>query len=261
MNTDNMSILGLTIDYGPYGWLEDYDPNWTPNTTDAEGRRYRFGNQPRIAAWNLHKLAIALEPLAGNVAEECLEVYGASFESQYRRMLAGKLGVRALDPDSGSMDDRMVERLFGLLPKLGLDMTLFFRQLAAVPIDAASLAAASEINLFAWLGDAFYEAPSSAQLRELFGWLELWAARVRQDGSTGEHRPIMDRHNPKYVLRNWMAQQAIDAAAAGDATEIERLLRVLQAPYTEQAEAERYAQRRPEWARHRVGCSMLSCSS
>jgi uncharacterized protein YdiU (UPF0061 family) len=263
MNTDNMSILGLTIDYGPYGWLEDYDPNWTPNTTDAEGRRYRFGNQPRIAAWNLQRLALSLAPLLGpSAAEGCLEVYGQQFESEYRRMLAGKLGLVALDPDTGSLDDRMLEGLFALLPKLGLDMTLFFRLLADVPSDEATLSTASEISLFAWFGDAFYAAPSSAQLRQLFDWLLGWAARVRQDAQPEVARQqLMKAHSPAYVLRNWMAQQAIDAANRGDVGEIERLLSVLRDPYTQQPGAEGYAQRRPEWARHRVGCSMLSCSS
>jgi uncharacterized protein YdiU (UPF0061 family) len=263
MNTDNMSILGLSIDYGPYGWLEDYDPNWTPNTTDAEGRRYRFGNQPRIAAWNLACLARSLEPLTGKLASEaCLEAFGATFESEYRGQLAGKLGLVAIDPDSGSMDDRMVEQLFSLLATLGADMTIFFRKLADIPVAAEELRAATEINLFAWLGDALYAAPTPAQLRELFEWLERWAARVREDGvPQAQRRERMNRYNPKYVLRNWIAQQAIDAASEGDVTELERLLEIFEQPYAEQPGAERYFARRPEWARNRVGCSMLSCSS
>jgi uncharacterized protein YdiU (UPF0061 family) len=263
MNTDNMSVLGLTIDYGPYGWLENYDPNWTPNTTDAQGRRYRFGNQPRIAAWNVDRLAQSLQSLLPQTArEECVEVYGATFESEYRGILAAKLGLEAIDPDEGSADDRLVQELFVLLQDLGLDMTLFFRQLADVPVSASALADASELSVFAWFGDAFYEAPSAQSLSELFTWLRSWAERVRQDSLPDElRRSRMNSHNPKYVLRNWLAQQAIDAAAVGDTSEIARLLEVLSSPYAEQANAEKYSLKRPEWARHRVGCSMLSCSS
>ena len=100
MNTDNMSILGLTIDYGPYGWLEGYDPRWTPNTTDAEGRRYCYGNQPQIAQWNLVRLANALLPLIDDKAplEQGLAVFGETFERASSRMLAGKLGLVVARP-------------------------------------------------------------------------------------------------------------------------------------------------------------------
>ncbi|HEX2730171.1 MAG TPA: YdiU family protein [Polyangiaceae bacterium] len=264
MNTDNMSILGLTIDYGPYGWLEDYDPTWTPNTTDAEGRRYRFGNQPRIAAWNLLQLAQSIEPLAPGSGERTLEAYASSFQSAYRAALAAKLGLEHLDPDEGSLDDRLLDGLFEMLHDAHLDMTLFFRQLADLPTDEQSLSEASELSVFAWFGDALYDTErlTPGSLRRVYDWVLRWAARTRQQSlGEAERRALMNAHNPQYVLRNWMAQQAIDAATRGDYSEIEGLLELLRRPYELQAGAERYAQRRPEWARHRVGCSMLSCSS
>ena len=126
MNTDNMSILGLTIDYGPYGWLEGFDPRWTPNTTDAEGRRYRYGNQPQIAQWNLVRLANALLPLIEDKAplEQGLAVFGETLERASSRMLAGKLGLSSLDREG---DDKLLGELFELLQQVETDMTLFFR--------------------------------------------------------------------------------------------------------------------------------------
>jgi len=253
MNTDNMSILGLTIDYGPYGWLEGYDPNWTPNTTDLPGRRYTYGRQPQIAAWNLARLAGALSPLIEDVhvLERGLEVYADTFTSSWRRMLADKLGIASLDRDG---DDALVTELFDVLQETETDMTLFFRRLAVASAEDSEP-----------LRPAFYsdEALNEAHRARLIAWLERYAARVEQDGVPAAQRVArMNRANPKYVLRNYLAQQAIDAANEGDPSLIERLLRVLKAPYDEQPEHEDdLAQRRPEWARNKPGCSALSCSS
>lgn len=253
MNTDNMSILGLTIDYGPYGWLEGYDPNWTPNTTDLPGRRYAYGRQPQIAAWNLARLAGALTPLIEDVhvLERGLEVYADTFTSSWRRMLADKLGFASLDRDG---DDALVTELFDVLQQTETDMTLFFRRLAVASAEDSEP-----------LRPAFYsdEALSEAHRARLIAWLERYAARVQQDGVPAAQRVArMNRANPKYVLRNYLTQQAIDAANEGDPSLIERLLRVLKAPYDEQPEHEDdLAQRRPEWALNKPGCSALSCSS
>jgi uncharacterized protein YdiU (UPF0061 family) len=252
MNTDNMSILGLTIDYGPYGWLEGYDPSWTPNTTDLPGRRYAYGQQPQIAAWNLARLAGALSPLIEDVKmlERGLEVYADTFTSSWRSMLAQKLGLASLNREG---DDALVTDLFAVLQRTETDMTLFFRRLAV----------ASAQNTEP-LRPAFYsdDAPSEARHPRLIAWLERYAARIEQDGLPAAERVNrMNRANPKYVLRNYLAQQAIDAASKGDPSLIERLLRVLKAPYDEQSEHEEVAQRRPEWARSKPGCSALSCSS
>ena len=138
MNTDNMSVLGLTIDYGPYGWLENYDPDWTPNTTDAATRRYRYSQQPAIAQWNLLQLANALYPLIGQA--EPLNAILADFAAQYARrfeaMMASKLGLLRYD---AKIDESLFEELFAVLGSLETDMTLFFRQLATVDREELSL--------------------------------------------------------------------------------------------------------------------------
>lgn len=259
MNTDNMSILGLTIDYGPYGWLEGYDLRWTPNTTDAEGRRYCYGNQPGIAQWNLVRLANAIYPLVEDKTpfEAGLGVYTDTFEAGSARMLADKLGLADIARDG---DDALMTELFELLQAAETDMTIFFRRLAAVPMDES----ATDAGRTAPLADAFYDdtGRGADHQARLAAWLRQYAARVRAEGrAAGERTAQMNRTNPKYVLRNYLAQQAIDALAAGDANVMDTLLKVVERPYDEQPEYETYAARRPEWARHKAGCSALSCSS
>ena len=261
MNTDNMSVLGLTIDYGPYGWLEGFDPMWTPNTTDAQGRRYRFGAQPQIAQWNLSRFAGALLPLIEKPAlEEALEVYRHTFEHESSRMTAEKLGLAALDREG---DEGLLGEMFEVLQAVETDMTLFFRLLANVPVDGAA-EAADDARLIEPLRRAFYsdEAFEAGHRARLAGWLRRYIERVRADAAPAEWRVArMNRANPKYVLRNYLAQLAIDALAAGDASVMDRLMQVLQRPYDEQPEHDDLAERRPEWARNRPGCSALSCSS
>ena len=255
MNTDNMSILGLTIDYGPFGFLDNYDPNFTPNTTDAGERRYRFSNQPRIAKWNLIKLAEALYPLIGSIPplEEALVAYTETYEAEESRLFAAKLGLTTADKP-------LVDELFELLPMAETDMTLFFRGLANVPVDLES----SDEALLAPLVDAYYtpdELTGDVRARTVT-WLRRWGACIRAEGTPAALRKTrMDAVNPKYILRNCLAQLAIDAAEAGDASLVLELLELLRHPYDEQPERERYAAKRPDWARHRAGCSMLSCSS
>lgn len=252
MNTDNMSLLGLTIDYGPYGWLEGFEPDWTPNTTDLPGRRYCYGNQPGVAQWNLARLGQALGALG--VAEEHvragLEAYRKTYESAFADMLADKLGLQTIDEESV-----LVDGLFSLLQQVETDMTLFFRRLAQVPMDEALSAFSLEPLMPAYYGDDPPEA-------DLMAWLELYSARLAAQGVDEEQRRArMNAANPKYVLRNYLAQEAIDAAAEGDAEPLNRLLGALREPYAEQPANEDLAARRPEWARHKAGCSMLSCSS
>jgi uncharacterized protein YdiU (UPF0061 family) len=262
MNTDNMSILGLTIDYGPYGWLEGFDPRWTPNTTDAQGRRYCYGNQPQIAQWNLVRLANALYPLIDDKAplEQALAVFAETYERAAGRMTADKLGLDALDREG---DDELLGGLFGLLGEVETDMTLFFRLLATVPVDAGADGAADSA-LIEPLRRAFYteDAFAPQQAGGLAGWLRRYIARTRLDGAPAAERIArMNRANPKYVLRNYQAQLAIDALENGDASVMERMMAVLRRPYDEQPGQDDLADRRPEWARHKPGCSALSCSS
>ncbi len=252
MNTDNMSILGLTIDYGPYGWIDDFDPGWTPNTTDAGGRRYRFGQQPQIAYWNLGRLAEALAPAFASTdpLSAGLERFVQAFNRLSRDHVAGKLGLsECLDEDVALM-----EALHALMHEAEVDMTLFFRHLADVDLDAPTIQP---------LRAAFYDDEKLTRSNaDLEGWLGRYAARARRDGlDAGARRACMNRVNPRYVLRNYLAQQAIDRAEQGDEGGILELLEVLRRPYDDQSGAERYAARRPDWARDRAGCSMLSCSS
>ena len=256
MNTDNMSILGLTIDYGPYGWLEPYDPGWTPNTTDASGKRYRFGNQPSIAQWNLARLAEALYPLVGEAPplEAALERYKEVFEREHGAMWCAKLGLSPRPEDAD-----LLQGLHETLCLLETDYTLFFRGLAE--IDPANMALPDK-DLLAPFAGVWYAEPTSAQRTTIAGWVRTWAARAATEGvDHATRRERMNRVNPKYVLRNWLAQEAIDLAEAGDPSRVTELLDVLRRPYDEQPGNERFAARRPEWARNRAGCSMLSCSS
>lgn len=265
MNTDNMSILGLTMDYGPYGWLEGFEPAWTPNTTDAAGRRYCYGNQPQIAHWNLSRLARALQPLIEDEAllQRGLDQFGETFNDTARRMLADKLGWREVmlaGDGEAPKDEVLLVELFELLQQTEIDMTLFFRGLARVPVGET---ADSEARISP-LANAFYdEAALASPFRQrLLAWLAQYAERVRRDGQSDATRiDIMNRTNPKYVLRNYQAQLAIDALANGDDSVLKRLMTVLGRPYDEQPEHEDLAARRPEWARNRAGCSALSCSS
>ena len=248
MNTDNLSILGLTIDYGPYGWLEGYDPMWTPNTTDLPGRRYCYGNQPGIAQWNLARLAEALLPLVERDAlEEGLNLYADAFNDGWHQALAAKLGLASVQPG----DDDLARDLLAALAESETDFTLFFRRLAAAPL------AGSDEELLAPLASAFYDPQASHE--RLAAWLRRYVARVKAEGP--ERASRMAGVNPKYVFRNYLAQQAIDALEAGDAGPLERLMQVLERPYDEQPENEEFAARRPEWARSKAGCSALSCSS
>lgn len=252
MNTDNMSILGLTIDYGPYGWVDNFDLGWTPNTTDAGGRRYRFGNQPQIAHWNLVQLANALFPLFGEAEslQAGLDRYVEVFERQSRAQHAAKLGLSRY----GAAESDLVDRLYQLLADAEVDMTIFYRRLADVDAEAPDLAVFEQ---------AFYSIDKvGAHGEGLRGWLRDYVDRVRREGvEAGARRAAMNAVNPAYVLRNYLAQEAINAAEAGDPGLVHTLLDVMRRPYEEQAGRERFAARRPDWARNRAGCSMLSCSS
>jgi uncharacterized protein YdiU (UPF0061 family) len=252
MNTDNMSILGLTIDYGPYGWIDNFDLDWTPNTTDAGGRRYRFGHQPHIALWNLERLATALAPLFPDAAplHAGLQRFVDVFTAADRENIARKLGfTECLDEDV-----ELMQHLQGLMQAAEVDMTIFFRALATADLDNPDVAHFSE---------AFYDDAKRAKAEPDFtAWLSKYAIRTRVDGLPRKERQSrMNAANPKYVLRNYLAQQAIDRAAEGDAGGITELLEVMRRPYDEQPGREAFARKRPDWARNRAGCSMLSCSS
>jgi serine/tyrosine/threonine adenylyltransferase len=251
MNTDNLSVLGLSIDYGPYGWLEEVDPLWTPNTTDAEGRRYCYGRQPAIAQWNLTRLAGALldSVLDRATLEAGLRRYDETFAAEHARMSAAKLGLDSVDEQALTL----ARDWFELMQRASLDFTLSYRALMQplANLDASALAELS-----------YAPAAFELQRSELDGWLDRYRTALT-DGATNEQARLerMASVNPRYVARNFLAQEAIDAATDGDLQPLHRLQEVLLRPYDEHPADAAYARLRPEWARHRAGCSMLSCSS
>jgi uncharacterized protein YdiU (UPF0061 family) len=259
MNTDNMSILGLTIDYGPYGWLEDYNPNWTPNTTDAAGHRYSFKNQPQIGLWNLSQLANAILPVVKDPKplQEALDDATTYFHNGWDATMAQKLGFQRFEPGT---DRELTAQLFDLLESEETDYTLFFRGLSQFEPEKE----VQKDTLPLFLETAFYapEKITRAYLNRLNAWIEAYGKRLAQDNiSPREKKKQMDRVNPKYILRNYLAQKAIDKAEIKDFSKVWELLDVMRKPYDEQKNREKFAAKRPEWARHKPGCSMLSCSS
>ncbi|GGY06189.1 protein adenylyltransferase SelO [Paludibacterium paludis] len=239
MNTDNMSLLGLTLDYGPFGFLDDFDAGHICNHSDHSGR-YAFGEQPRVALWNLYCLGSAFLPLASEAAlVGVLERYSAMFETEWLARLRQKLGWRG--EETG--DVALIEALFALLQEGRADYTLFFRTLADVdePGGADRLA-----GLFATGAD-------------IGGWLEAWRRRAASDGrGMDERKRAMHGVNPRFVLRNHLAELAIRAARdEGNFAPIARLAECLARPFDEQPENSDLAGRPPEWARE----ISVSCSS
>jgi serine/tyrosine/threonine adenylyltransferase len=248
MNTDNMSILGLTIDYGPYGWIDNFDGGWTPNTTDAQGRRYAFGRQPAIARWNLARLADALMTLGGSEDEfeNALKRFDETYNRSIGEVFCAKFGLS----DWQDIDVQIVNDALQLMSEMEMDMTIFFRTLAhATGVD--DLRAAS-----------YSESLWSSRRVDLQSWFERLQKRVSQSSlSPIERAQKMNAANPLYVLRNYLAQEAIDLAHEGDFGRIAELLEVLRRPYEAQPGREAFAAKRPDWALNKAGCSMLSCSS
>lgn len=253
MNTDNMSILGLTIDYGPYGWLEGFDFGWTPNTTDRQNKRYRYGNQPNIGLWNLYQLANALYPLIEDAKplEEILNQYKIDFENKSLQMMKSKLGLFNNDKN----DIELIHNLEDNLQLTETDITIFFRVLSNF----------KEANVaLKLIENAFYDVNHISEEIKISwnNWFLKYQNRLEKENLTHlERKEKMDAVNPKYVLRNYMAQLAIDDANKGDYKLIDELYQLLKKPYKEQPENEKWFAKRPEWARNKIGCSMLSCSS
>ena len=238
MNTDNMSLLGLTFDYGPYGFMESYDPDYVCNHSDHQGR-YRFTNQPAVALWNLNRLAQALTPL---LQHEALASALAHFEPtlmvSYSRLMRAKLGLASAD----SGDDRLLQDLLTLMANEGLDFTRTFRLLADIRQSTPEARLRDEV----------------VHLAALDEWLGRYRQRLAQEGRTDEERKqAMDGVNPKYVLRNYLAQLAIAAAEQNDTSLLARLHTCLQHPFAEQPEYDDLATLPPEWGKQLA----ISCSS
>jgi uncharacterized protein YdiU (UPF0061 family) len=261
MNTDNMSILGLTIDYGPYGWMDNFDSNWTPNTTDANGKRYRFGNQPEIVLWNLLQLANAIYPLIGEAEplEKVLHSFQEEYHKAYFQMMSKKLGLL----ESIERDKDLIESLENLMQSSNVDMTVFYRLLADLTEDMSS-SVFDGWNVLNQLKSAFYEPDtfSEKQLDDWNEWLMAYTRRLSlQEDNPQARKHRMDKVNPKYVLRNYMAQLAIEKAEQGDYSLKSELFDLIQHPYAEQQDKEEWFAKRPDWAKDKPGSSMLSCSS
>ncbi|MEZ4586952.1 MAG: YdiU family protein [Gemmatimonadales bacterium] len=239
LNTDNMSVLGVTLDYGPYGFQDDFDPHFICNHTDHAGR-YAYDQQPAVGLWNLARFAEALLSLiTEDEANQALGGYPAAFDRRYGELMRGKLGLARAEDD----DREFLGALLTFLAKHRVDYPRFWRRLADV-----------------WLGPGVPDSlrPLVADQDALAAWLASYRARAERDPRPPEERrAAILAANPKYVLRNYLAQQAIEKATEGDFTEVERLGRVLSRPFDEQPEHERYADQPPPWAREIV----VSCSS
>lgn len=241
MNTDNMSILGLTIDYGPFGFMEAFDARHICNHSDHQGR-YSYQMQPRIGQWNCFALAQALLPLVGEVedAQAAVGIYKPTYDAKFDQLLHAKLGFLDTQPD----DDKLFEAMFGLMQNNHVDFTLFFRQLGKLELENPQ---ADEP-----LRDLFIDRPA------FDAWALQYRSRLRQENSRDEdRRGRMHSVNPKYVLRNYLAQGAIEKAQNKDFSELARLLSILEKPFDEQPENEHYADLPPDWA----STLEVSCSS
>jgi len=242
MNTDNMSILGLTIDYGPFGFLDAFDPGHICNHSDDHGR-YAFGRQPSVALWNLHALAVALMPLIGDDADgagEALEAYTTEFAIAIQARMRDKLGLCTQRPD----DAPLIDDLLRLMARDRGDHTITWRALGRFDTAAGADNAAVRDH---FVDRAAFDA-----------WAQRYRQRLLAEDSDGARRSErMNRCNPKFVLRNHLAETAIRRAEAGDFSEVRRLLKVLERPYDEQPEAEADAALPPDWA----GQLEVSCSS
>ncbi|MEZ5279897.1 MAG: YdiU family protein [Acidimicrobiales bacterium] len=243
MNTDNMSILGETIDYGPYGWIDDFDPNWTPNTTDFSHRRYRYGQQPQVAHWNLMQLANAIFPLVGDVERmtDALNGYVDVYKDAWRQAVQAKLGLGSHVLQG---DVELGDGAFAVLQRVETDMTIFFRALGSAEMDLALDHAEPQVrhNAIAEVLEPAVYSPQSWSRDDIaasVAWVELWAERVASGPAPAERRAAMNSVNPKFVLRNYLAQVAIDKAHQGDFAEIELLLDLLRRPYDDQPDRRR----------------------
>jgi len=252
MNTDNMSILGDTIDYGPYGWIEEFNFSFTPNTTDVE-QRYCYGNQASIALWNLTKLANALLPLMPNkeILQAILNETQQNFELGYNEMIFSKLGL------SKFRDIRLINDLFALMQNAEIDFTLFFRSLSVFEPNNTS-AFINKIADCSYLPESKFNA-----FKDLFlKWLNDYAAAINTEKELSLTRIAkMNSVNPKYIFRNYMAQLVIDEVENGEENLLHTFIKMLQFPYDEQPENEIWFAKRPDWAKNKIGCDRLSCSS
>ena len=236
MNTDNMSVLGVTIDYGPYAFLDDYDTNFICNHTDRDGR-YSFGNQPRIGEWNLRALMLALEPLVTKERlDKVIEHYGRLYSRHFLYLMGKKMGFDEVT----DKDFDLMKQMFGMLQSLHVDYTLFFRTLSHYSEDRKAL-----------LKLGLLHTPMNE-------WLDEYDIRLKENKRSVEERhESMLKSNPKYVLKNYILQESIEKAEEGDFSLVDALFDIAQNPYGEHADYERWAGVTPDEFKNQK----LSCSS
>jgi uncharacterized protein YdiU (UPF0061 family) len=279
LNTDNMSLLGETIDYGPFGWIDSFDTRWTPNTTDFSGRRYCFGKQPQICKWNLARLGEALEPLFPNSfqihIEEGLELFDGAFQRDFFHFYSRKLGLDLVD--GGEEQRKLIMTLWGLLDRNQIDMHLFFLrirqwwcQFISLPEEAFG---SSQGPLKATLVDEVLSLSYATGFSEkdrgdwrVFwdGLFSHWSVRYgqqKQRGQVDHGGDLFLKENPQVIPRNFMLQEVIESATEGQYKPLYDLERILRRPYEPSPLHQPYQKKRPQWAEHRPGCAMLSCSS
>ncbi|WOK95295.1 hypothetical protein Cni_G04002 [Canna indica] len=252
LNTDNMSVLGLTIDYGPFGFLDAFDPSYTPNTTDLPGRRYCFANQPDIGLWNVAQFTATLSAaqlISKEEANYAMERYGDKFMDEYQSIMTKKLGL-------SKYNKQLISTLLNNMAVDKVDYTNFFRLLSNVKADASTPKNKLLLPLKAALLDIGPERKEAWT-----SWVQTYIEELVSSGiPDDERKTVMNSVNPKYILRNYLCQSAIDVAEQGDYSELRRLLKLMERPYDEQPGMEKYARLPPAWA-YRPGVCMLSCSS
>lgn len=239
MNTDNMSVLGITLDYGPFGFIEEFDPEFTPNRSDYHGR-YSLRNQKSIGYWNLQKMGKCLgELINANEYNEALNYYSVSYKKKYHKIMRRKLGLRDLHED----DWHMIELILECLYNSRVDYTNFFRGLSE--FDEDNVNNNTKIS-------GMYKGSDYGR------WAQYYASRLKKEISTGtERKELMANVNPKYVLRNYIAQMCIEKARLTDYSEIRKVHNILKKPFDEQPEYEEYSRPSPSEYKN----SYVSCSS
>lgn len=249
MNTDNMSILGLTIDYGPFSMMDEYDLNFTPNTTDLPGRRYAFGKQGQISQWNLWQLANALFSLIKDekFLEETLNSYGTYFWKAHDKMLCRKFGF----DEFLKTDEEFFTNWQGLMQELQLDYTLFFNLLEKIDLISDIKTDFQKIS---------YTVLDEIKLNKLRNFIENYHLRLSKNTiSKEEALDLMKKTNPKFLLRNYLLFECIEEISEGKTEMLEKLIKALENPYQEIFPE--FSVKRPSNYDDISGCSMLSCSS
>ncbi|MDB5119940.1 MAG: hypothetical protein JWN56_1158 [Sphingobacteriales bacterium] len=253
MNTDNMSILGLTIDYGPFSFLDNYDPDFTPNTTDLPGRRYAFGKQAAIAYWNLGCLANAISSLVPDKEKliQAAEAFEDIYYREYYGMMGNKLGLDQITQD----DVNLIMEFEDVLTSIQPDMTIFYQLLIDLPLDLEN-----EIEIVNHFKHSLYHELQPSEITIFSQLIGKYQHRIKQNTCSRENSLMrMRKSNPRFILRNYLLHQAIEELEKGKNELFIKLQDAMKDPYSKNYDE--FFVIRPDWATQMAGCSMLSCSS